>query len=73
MKCIKNSRALAVKRRVRALALDKMVHVATQVNRVQEERSSALDVDELNENIEKLTKLLANKNIAGAGRRMGHV
>ena len=38
-----------------------------QVNRVQEERSGSLDVGELNENIEKLTKLLANINMAGPG------
>ena len=47
--------------------------VAPQVNRVQEERSGSLDVGELNENIEKLTKLLANINMAGPGRRMGPV
>ena len=43
------------------------------MNRVHEERSSSFDVGELNENIETLTKLLANMNMAGAGRRMGHV
>ena len=43
------------------------------MNRVQEERSGSLDVGELNENIEKFTKLLANLNMAGPGRRMGHV
>ena len=43
------------------------------MNRVQEERSGSLDVGELNENIEKLTKLLANINMAGPGRWMGHV
>ena len=36
-------------------------------------RSGSLDVGELNENIEKLTKLLANINMAGPGRQMGHV
>ena len=45
--------------------------VALQVNRVHEESSSSLSAGELNENIEKLTKLLANINMAGAGRRMG--
>ena len=40
-------------------------HVTPQVNRVQEEMSSSLDVDKLKENIEKLTKLLANMNMAG--------
>ena len=43
------------------------------MNRVQEEKSSSLDVGEFNENIEKLTKLLANMNMAGAGRRLGHL
>ena len=46
---------------------------APQVNRAQEERSGSLDVGELNENIEKLTKLLANTNMAGPGRRMDPV
>ena len=46
-------------------ALEEVYPVAPQVNRVQEERSSSLDVGELNENIEKLTKLLANMNMAG--------
>ena len=64
---------MTVERRVRTLALDEMDHVAPQVNRVQEERSSSLDVGELNENIEKLTKLVANMNKAGAGHRMGPV
>ena len=45
--------------------------VSPQVNRVQEERS--LDVGELNENFEKSTKLLANINMAGSGRRIGPV
>ena len=58
---------------MRTLALEKVDHVAPQLNRVQEERSSSLDVGELNENIEKLTKLLANMNMGGAGRRMGHI
>ena len=63
--------ALAVERRVRTLALEDVDPVAPQVNRVQEERSSSLHVGELNENIEKLTKLLANMSIPGPGRRMG--
>ena len=66
-----HEKALSVERPVRTLALDEGYTVATQVNRVQEERS--LDVGELNENIEKLTKLLANINMAGPGRRMGPV
>ena len=55
------------------LALEELDPVAPQVNKVQEEWSSSLDVGELNENIEKLTKLLANMNIAGAGHWRGHV
>ena len=43
------------------------------MNRVQEERSGSLDVGELNEYFEKLTKLLANINMTGPGRRMGPV
>ena len=43
------------------------------MNRVQEERSGSLDVGELNVNIEKLTKLMANINMAGPGRQMGPV
>ena len=43
------------------------------MNRVQEERSGSLDVDELNENIKKLTTLLANIHMAGPWRRMGPV
>ena len=43
------------------------------MNRVQEQRAGTLDVGKLNENIEKLTKLLANINMAGPGRWMGHV
>ena len=47
------------------------------MNRVQEERSDSLYVGELNENIEKLTKLLANINMDGQGRQMvpeaGHI
>ena len=43
------------------------------MNIIQEERSSSLHVGELNENIEKFTKLLANLNMAGAGRRLGPV
>ena len=54
--------------RVRTLALEEGDPVASQMNRVQEERSVSLDVGELNENIEKLTKLLANMNMAGPGR-----
>ena len=53
--------------------LDERDPVALQVNRVQKERSGSLDVDELNENIEKLTNSLANINMAGLERRMGHV
>ena len=66
-----HEKALAVESRVQTLALEEVDPVAPQVNRVQEERSSLLDVGDLNENIEKLTKLLANMNIPGAGRRMG--
>ena len=58
---------------MRTLALEEGDPVAPQVNRVQKERSGSLDVGELNENIEKLTKLLANINMAGPGRRMCHV
>ena len=58
---------------MRTLALEEGDPVAPQVNRVQEERSGSLDVGELNEYIEKLTKLLANINMAGPGRRMGPV
>ena len=65
--------ALSVERRVRTLALEEGDPVATPVNRVQEGRSSSLDVGELNENIERLTKLLANINMTGPGRRMGPV
>ena len=68
-----HEKALFVERRVRTLALEEGDPVASQVNRVQEERSGSLDVGELNENIEKLTKLLANLNMAGPGRRMGPV
>ena len=46
-----HEKALAVERRVRTLALGEVDHVAPQVNRVQEERSSSLDVGELNDNI----------------------
>ena len=52
--------AFAVERQFRSLALDEMDLVSPQVKRVRVERSSSLDVVELNENIEKLTKLLAN-------------
>ena len=68
-----HEKALAIERRVRTLALEEVDLVAPQFNIIQEERSSSLDVVELNENIEKLTKLLANMNMAGAGRRMGLV
>ena len=68
-----HEKALSVERGVRTLALEEGDPVAPQVNRVQEERSGSLDVGELNENIEKLTKLLANINMAGPGRRMGPV
>ena len=68
-----HEKALSVERRVRTQALEEGDHVAPQVNRVQEERSGSLDVGELNENIEKLIKLLANINMAGPGRRMGPV
>ena len=62
-------KALAVERRVRTLALEEVAPVSPQVNRVQEERSSSLDVGEFNDNIEKLT----NMNMVGAGFRMGPV
>ena len=65
-----HEKALSVERRVRTLALEEG---APQMNRVQEEWSGSLDVGELNENIEKLTKLLANIYMAGPGRRMGPV
>ena len=68
-----HEKALSIERRVRTLALEEEDPVVPQVNRVQEERSGSLDVGELNENIEKLTKLLANLNMAGQGRRMGPV
>ena len=55
------------------LELEELDPVAPEVIRVQEERSSSLDVGELNENIEKLKKVLANMNMAGAWRRMGPV
>ena len=67
-----HEKALSVERRVRSMALEEGDRVAPQVNRVQEERSGSL-VGELNENIEKLTKLLANINMAGPGRRKGPV
>ena len=68
-----NEKALATGRRVRTLVLGEVDPVTPQVNRVQEERSTSLYVGELNENIEKLTKLLTNMNIAEAGRLMGTV
>ena len=55
------------------MAPEEVDPVAPQVNRVQEGRSSSLDVGELNKNIKKLTKLLANMNMTGAGRQMGPV
>ena len=58
-----HEKALTVERRVRTLALNEVDPVDPQVNRVQEERSFSLDVGELNENIEMLTKLLANMNM----------
>ena len=66
-------KALSIERRVRTLALEEVDPVVHEVNRLQEERSSSLDVGELNENIEKLTKCLVNINIAGPGHRMGTV
>ena len=68
-----HGREKALSIEVRTLALEEEDPVVPQVNRVQEERSGSLDVGELNENIEKLTKLLANINVAGPGRRMGPV
>ena len=66
-------KALSIERRVRTLALEEGDHVVPQVNRVREEKSGSLYVGELSENIKKLTKLLANINISGPGRRMGPV
>ena len=68
-----HEKALVVERRVATLALEEVDPVSQLVNKMQEERSSSLDVGELNESIEMLTKLLANMNMAGAGRRMGPV
>ena len=68
-----HEKALSVERRVRTLALEEVDPVAPQVNIVQEERSNSLDIGELNENIEKLTKLLANINMVRPGRWMGPV
>ena len=68
-----HQKALTVERRVRTLALEEVDPVSPNVNRVQKVRSNSLDVGELNENIEKLTKLLSNMNIARAGRRVGPV
>ena len=68
-----HDKALSVERRVRTLSLEEEDPVAPLVNSVQEERSGSLDVGELNENLEKLTKLLANINMAGPGHRMGPV
>ena len=58
---------------MRTLALKEGDPIGPQGNRVQEERSGSLDVGELNENIENFTKLFANINMAGPGRRMGPV
>ena len=66
-----HEKALSVESRVRTLVLEEGDPIAPQVNRVQEERSCSLDVGELNENIKKLTELLANINMSGPGRRMG--
>ena len=68
-----HEKALSVERRVWILALEEGDPVAPHVNRVQEDRSGSLDVGELNDNIEKLTKLLANINMAEPGRRIGPV
>ena len=68
-----HEKELSVVRRMRTLALEEVDPDAPQVNRVQEERSISLDVGESNENIEKLTKLLANMNMTGAWRQMGPV
>ena len=46
-----HEKALSVERRVRTLVLEEVDPVAPQVTRFQEERSSSLDVGELNENI----------------------
>ena len=72
-RCHGHVKALSVESRVRTLALEEGDHVSPQMNRVHEERSGSLDVGELNENIEKLTKLLASINMAGPVRRMGPV
>ena len=68
-----HEKAFSIERRVWILAMEERDPVAPKVKIIQEERSGTLDVDELNENIGKLTKLLANINKAGPGRRMGHV
>ena len=68
-----HEKALAVERRVWTLAVEVVDPVTPQVHRVQEERSILFNVGELNGNIKKLTKLLANMDMAGAGRRMGPV
>ena len=53
---------------MRTLALEEVDPVIPQVNIVHEERRSwSLDVGEFHENIEKLTKLLGNMNMDGAG------
>ena len=63
-----HEKALSVERRVRTLMLEEVDPVP-----LKEERTISLDVGELNENIETLTKLLANMNMAEVGRRMSHV
>ena len=60
-----HEKTLSVERRVWTLALEEGDPVAPQVNRVQEERPGSLDFGELNENIEKLTKLLTTWRIMG--------
>ena len=47
-----------LERRVRTLALEEVDPVAPQVNRVHEERSSSLDVDELNELCQKVDQIV---------------
>ena len=72
-RCHDHEKELSVERRLWTLALEEGDPVAQQMNRVQDERSGSLDVGELNENIEKLAKLLANINMAGPWRRMSPV
>ena len=66
-----HAKALSVERRVRTLVLEEVDHGAPQVNRVLEERPSSLDVGELNENIEKLTKLFRWKGASASGVMVG--